>query len=251
MKIKLRSLISSLPLLLSMSCTSSPDPKLVSELDALARTPAKTATIPGAANYTAMPIKAGQWVHYLITDKDGHRSSMRQQVWSKGDGPESFWFEMESITPGSRSTTRSLISISEDARQKAKPGRYEYTADQFVKIKRLIDWRQGNSQADELPPVAVQMMGGAIGKISFLSASRIHGQTNTTVKAGTFQRCFQMDSTVTTSFATSGIKGCVHPAVPLSGLVQAEDDKGSKWELIGFGTDAKDSLIKVPVKSSY
>jgi hypothetical protein len=132
----------------------------------------------------------------------------------------------------------------------AKPGRQSFTIEQFVQIKRLIQWHDGQAQATEIPPQAVQLIGGALGKVNFLSSSRMSGMERAQVKAGTFKRCFKMESQAQTSFFSSQVKGCVHSSVPLSGLVQATADDGTRWELIGYGRDGKESFIRVPVQAS-
>ncbi len=250
MKKSISAILGSYLVYLATGCVASPKPELVAELDALAKTPAKKTMAPDLSSYTAQPIKAGQWTHYLMVDKSGKSTSYRQQVLAQGDEPGSFWFETEIITPESKSVARSLAYVDDQVRLNNKTGKYAFTIDQFVHIKRLINWHAGETKATELPPQAVQLISGAIGKVSFLSNSRMNGVETANVKAGSFKRCFRMTSQAQTSFFSSSVTGCVHPSVPLSSLVNAVDSEGTRWELMGYGLDAKESFIRVPIQTA-
>jgi hypothetical protein len=243
----LKPLFSAITFLSAASCTSTPKPELVAELNALEGRSTTTTAQPAQQTYKPQPIRPGQWVQHLITAEDGSKQSFKQQILEGGPAPSSFWMETEILTPTHKTISKSLVSVNSSA-VKTTSGRQEFFLKDLVNVERIQTWNTENQEAEEIPPELVKMVGSSMANTQVISEAQFSGARNAKVRAGFFQGCFDMKSKGRMAIFSGEFNGCLHSAVPLSGIVVGQDNRGNNWELIGYGQTGAKPLLTAPVR---
>jgi hypothetical protein len=215
--------------LFTAACSPSIDPAAKADIDR--RVAALSPAGPNVAkpsSSTPMPMAAGQWLTYKVTSDKGEPSLLTLKL--VGQEGSAFWYETLHEGYSGKMAMRMLVDFGDRrsidgitikaAKMRDRKGQLTEYPENMIGLMNSI--LRGN-----LGPIVVDWTGLP--------------QEDATVPAGRFAGCYKGRSQVSyAGFKSAGI-AWGHTAVPLSGMVRSQGDKGETMELIGFGTTGAQS----------
>lgn len=180
-----------------------------------------------------MQLEVGQWSRYLVRDGEGQPSLITYKIVGKQE--DAHWIESISESYYQRQVTLMLVALGD---------RRDPTTMQVRTVKQKL----GDDAPTEFPPGMINMMQALWTPLlqGLVINWQDKSQQQATVRAGRFEECFVLESTVRILGMEERSRNWSHPQVPLSGLVRSESlDAGSSLELLEFGLNGAVSEIGI------
>ncbi len=211
------------PLLVACaSCAPAIDPAMRATVDReIAATP-RDASYPAPSGHAPAPLATGQWVRFKVVRSDGRPSVVTYKI--VGQEGDAFWVE----TVNERYTGRSVVKMLVAFGDRSDPSQ--------LSIRRVIT-KQRDHAPQELPPSMMGLVRGTYAGVVDGLVIRWEGLPQETkhATAGTFSGAFKAKTLVHLYGYSSRATTWSHPAVPVQGLVHADNDDGTTMDLIDFG----------------
>lgn len=216
-----------------IGCAPAIDPAAKADVDARVAQLRASATIvpaPAPDASESMSLAVGQWAEYEIMGHDGQPKFLTQKIVGEVGG--AFLVELVHDDYQGHTAEQLLVAVGD----RRDPAKVELRA---VKKKDVKGRVTTLSQADlwiarnHMGPVDVYWDDAVA--VSLVARWRGRTQASTVVPAGHFEACYF--SHVTQSKPAARVtESWSHPAVPLSGLVRKQDNRGFVSQLVAFGT---------------
>lgn len=223
-------------LTLLAACGPSIKPAMQSATDARIASFKGAARVPAPASYAPKGWKAGQWIAFRTLEGDKPPSvTVLKVLPASADG---YVIETEIQDYYGRSVTQ--------AHYRRMPRTGEEAADALTKV---VLWKEGEERQEidfESSPMAGLMKSTMKHVATGVTAPedvRAQPKETVTVPAGTFEGAAKYDAHVSIAFTNRTVTTWFHPAVPLTGAVKGQDDKGWTYELLGFGETGATSAM--------
>jgi hypothetical protein len=175
-----------------------------------------------------MPMAVGQWLTYKVISDKGEPSFLTMKLVGQESG--AFWYETLSETYYGKHATRMLVDFG------------DRRAPSSVTIK-AAKLRDSKGRVTEYPENMIgfvnSILRGQLGPIVIDWTGL--PQEDVSVAAGRFAGCYKGRSEVSFAGFKSTSTAWGHPAVPLSGMVRSQGEKGDSLELVGYGTNGATS----------
>ena len=218
------SLFTLVPLLaLATGCAPSVDPALRAKIDGqIAAAAPHDTRYPAPTTRAPMPLAAGQWTRIKRIDKDRRPSLLTYKV--LGQEGDASWVEVVTEQYTGRTVLKMLVAFG------------DRTDVNKVEIRHVV-LKQGDRAPLDYQQPLLGMVQGTFKGVAKGLVIRWEGlpQETKVVPAGTFTDAFKTDAEVSVYGFTSRGRTWSHSAVPIQGLVYAENDDGSTMDLLDFG----------------
>jgi len=177
-----------------------------------------------------MPLKAGQFVRYKVTEDGAQRDFSYSVVGEEGGA---HWVQVVTERGGRRVVIQLLLRIG----NRSDPKSAKLLAVKMKLGSMVKEFRGATLQAMR------KSVDDAMGELTVPGLDGLE-QEDVTVPAGTFKSCYKRESTVTLLQKQSKSREWFHPGVPVLALVKnVAMDRDYKMELAEYGeTGAKDEL---------
>jgi hypothetical protein len=177
---------------------------------------------------TPMPMAVGQWLTYKVVSDKGEPSFLTLKLVGQDGG--AFWYETSNESYYGKQATRMLVDF----------GDRRNPSSMTIKAAKLRDHK---GRVSEYPENMVGFMNsilrGMLGPVVIDWTGL--PQEDVSVSAGRFAGCYKGRSEVSFAGFKSASVAWGHTAVPLSGMVRSQGEKGDVIELVGFGTSGATS----------
>lgn len=200
--------------------------------------PAPPGDIARPTSRTLAPFSVGQWAKYAVDAGDGTTSELAYKIVKEEEG--AFWLEVVRGQANAGNVLQLLVKVKD----RSDPNSLEIRAAKILMPNKRVRDIRGRM----LEPLADGYK-RALADI-FLPALDGATQKDVTVRAGRFHGCYAVKQTANTKQGSTSYDACVHPAVPISGVVRSEEIGGkSKTELVGYAmTGAKSDIESSPAE---
>jgi hypothetical protein len=213
-----------LSILTSAACGPSIDPAAKADIDGrVAALRSGGAVMPAPASFQPMPLLAGQWSQYKMTDDKGQPSFLTYKVLGEEAGAQ--WIEVLHETYAGATAQKMLIVFG----SRTDPSQVEI---------RAVITRDQKGRVNEMPPAMMPLLQSTFrGVVSSMVISwQGLPQEPAVVPAGRFDGCFHARTSAQWAAWKSTADSWSHPAVPLSGVVRSQGiDHPFTMELVAFG----------------
>ncbi len=207
------------------ACGPSIDPAAKSDIDGrVAALQGNPGAMPPPTSFEPMPLVAGQWSQYKMTDDKGQPSFLTYKI--LGEEAGATWIEVLHETYFGATAQKMLIAFG----SRVDPSQ--------VEIRALIT-RDRNGRINEMPPALMPMLQSTYRGIVSSMVINWQGlpQEPAVVPAGRFEGCFHARTSAQWGAWKSTADSWSHPAVPLSGVVRSQGvDHPFTMDLVAFGT---------------
>jgi hypothetical protein len=177
---------------------------------------------------TPMPMAVGQWLTYKVVSDKGEPSFLTMKL--VGQDGSAFWYETLSETYYGKHATRMLVDFGDRRNPESMS----------IKAAKL---RDSKGRVTEYPENMIgfvnSILRGQLGPIVIDWTGL--PQEEVSVPAGHFAGCYKGRSEVSFAGFKSASIAWGHTAVPLSGMVRSQGEKGDSIELVGYGTSGAQS----------
>jgi hypothetical protein len=199
-------------------------------------TPLPPSDVARPTSQALAPFAVGQWAKYKVHSGEGSTSQLMYKIVGQEEGAH--WLEIVRGEPNAGNVLQLLVSVKD----RSDANSLEIKAAKILMPNRHVRDIRGRM----LEPMADGYKRALAD--SFLPALGGAPQKDVTVPAGTFHGCYQVKQNADTKQGSTSYDACVHPAVPISGVVRSEQVGGkSKTELVGYGmTGAVSDLQHAP-----
>ena len=228
----MRSLLAPLALAATLTlgaCAPSIDAAARADVDRrIAALSSSSATIPAPTSATPMPMAVGQWATYKFISNKGEPSFITMKL--VGQDGTAFWYELLNETYYGKTVTRMLADFGD-----------RKTAESItIKAVKMKDSKgQVTDYPENMIGIINSVLRGNMGPIAIDWTNM--PQEDATVPAGKFTGCYKTRTQVSYAGFVTSSTALGHTAVPLSGLVRSQGDKGEIMELVAFGTSGAQS----------
>ncbi len=206
------------------ACGPSIDPAAKADIDGrVAALQGNTGAMPPPASFEPMPLIAGQWSQYKMTDDKGQPSFLTYKI--LGEEAGATWIEVLHETYFGATAQKMLIAFG---------SRVDPTQ---VEIRAVIT-RDAHGRINEMPPALMPMLQSTFRGIVSSMVINWQGlpQEAAVVPAGRFEGCFHARSSAQWGPWKSTADSWSHPAVPINGVVRTQGvDRPFTMELVAFG----------------
>jgi hypothetical protein len=186
--------------------------------------PGAPSDVPRPASPTLATFAVGQWAKYQVDSGEGSTSQLQYEIVGQEEG--AFWLEIVRGEPNPGNVIQLLVNVKD----RRDPDSVEIRAAKVLMPNQHVRDIRGRM----LEPMADGYK-RALADI-FLPALAGAAQKDVTVPAGKFLGCYVVKQNADTKQGATSYDACVHPAVPISGVVRSDQVGGkSKTELIGYG----------------
>jgi hypothetical protein len=204
-----------------------------SSQDVPARVAAAVALSPGkrsvgkSPRFSPAPLRVGHEVTYLINGQSPDAALYTLKVEKIGDLPHSYWFREEWVQAGREEAVSLLVGLESSRLVVAQTEpNYQVT---------LADFGRPLQSPEMQSPMwpLLQLRFFPFGNASLFKARKV------SVRAGQFKGCYDAKGTQFVSLLGEPLReepysGCFDSKVPLFGLVEGQDGRGRRWELVDF-----------------
>ncbi len=207
------------------ACGPSIDPAAKADIDGrVAALQGNPGAVPPPASAEPMPLAAGQWAQYKMTDDKGQPSFLTYKV--LGEEAGATWIEVLHETYFGATAQKMLIVFG----SRTDPSQ--------VDIRAVIT-RDRNGRINEMPPAMMPLLQSTFRSVVSSMVINWQGlsQEAALVPAGRFEGCFHARTSAQWGAWKSTADSWSHPAVPLSGVVRSQGiDHPFTMDLVAFGT---------------
>jgi hypothetical protein len=211
------------------ACGPSIDAAVKADIDArLAALGPGSNAVPAPAGFEPMPLAAGQWSQYKMTDDEGQPSFLTYKIVGEEGG--AYWLEILNERYTGRMTQKMLIAFG----SRTDPSQIEI---------RAVKTRDRKGNVTELPPNMMPLLQATYKGVVASMVIRWQGlpQEDAAVPAGHFGGCYKARTDAQWGPWRSVADTWAHPAVPLSGAVRSQGvDHPFTMELVAFGLSGDD-----------
>jgi hypothetical protein len=205
-------------------CGPSIDPAAKADIDhRIAALQAGGGAMPPPSTFQPMPLAAGQWSQYKMTDDKGQPSFMTYKIVGEDGG--AYWIEILHESYFGADAQKMLIAFG----SRTDPSQ--------VEIRGVVT-RARQGRVDEMPPSMMPLLQSMYKGIVSSMVISWQGlpQESAAVPAGRFEGCFRARTSAQWGPWKSTADSWSHPAVPLSGIVRTQGlDRPFTMELVAFG----------------
>jgi len=206
------------------ACGPSIDPAAKADIDGrVGALRSGGAAMPPPASFEPLPLAAGQWSQYKMTDDKGQPSFLTYKILGQEAG--AFWIEVLNETYFGATTQKMLVAFG----SRTDPSQVEV---------RAVTTRDSKGRVNEMPPAVMPLLQASFrGVVSSMVISwQGLPQEPAAVPAGRFDGCFHARTSAQWATWKSTADSWSHPSVPLSGVVRSQGvDHPFTMELVAFG----------------
>jgi len=210
--------------LMAAACGPSIDPAAKADIDRrVGMLQGASPAFPPPASFQPLPLAAGQWSQYKMTDDQGRPSFLTYKILGEEAGAQ--WIEVLHETYFGATAQKMLIAFG----SRTDPSQ--------VEVRALIT-RDRDGRVNEMPPAMMPLLQSTVrGVVSSMVISwQGLPQEPAVVPAGRFDGCFHARTSAQWAAWKSTADSWSHPAVPLSGVVRSQGvDHPFTMELVAFG----------------
>jgi hypothetical protein len=209
---------------MTAACSPSIDPAAKADIDGrVAKLQGTSTAVPPPSSFEPLPLAAGQWSQYKMTDDKGQPSFLTYKILGQEAGAT--WIEILHETYFGATTQKMLVAFG----SRTDPSQ--------VEVRAMIT-RDRNGRINEMPPAMMPLLQSTVrGVISSMVISwQGLPQEPAVVPAGRFDGCFHARTSAQWAAWKSTADSWSHPSVPLSGVVRSQGvDHPFTMELVAFG----------------
>jgi len=207
------------------ACGPSIDPAAQADIDRRVAALQSTAgaPVPPPTTYEALPLAAGQWSTYKMTDDKGQPGFLTYKILAEEGG--AFWIEVMNERYTGVTTQKMLVAFG----SRIDPSQLDI---------RAVVTRDQRGNVTEMPPVMIPLIRSTLQGILASMVINWQGlpQEPAVVPAGRFDGCFRSRTSAQWGPWKSTADAWAHPMVPLSGIVRTQGlDHPFTMELVAFG----------------
>ncbi len=207
------------------ACGPSIDPAAQADIDRRVAALQSTAgsPVPPPTTYEALPLAAGQWTQYKMTDDKGQPGFLTYKILGQEGG--AFWIEVLNERYTGVTTQKMLVAFG----SRIDPSQLDI---------RAVITRDRHGNVSEMPPAMIPLIRSTLHGILASMVINWQGlpQEPAVVPAGRFDGCFRSRTSAQWGPWQSTADSWAHPMVPLSGIVRTQGlDHPFTMELVAFG----------------